>query len=528
MNQLSKYTEYSEYDFVCAQAELGKRHLYDFVRICWDTIESDKYIDGWHIQALCEYLEALWYGEIRNLVVCLPPRHSKSLISSVMFPAWGWIRNPGKRFITSSYAQVLALRDAVKTRSLVESLFFRKRWDYVKLVQDNNQKQLYYTTKGGHRFSTSVCGAVTGEGADIFSCDDPHNVLEAESVQVRSETIRWWREVVTSRLNDPKRSAKLIVAQRTNEYDLPGEMINEGYEKLVLSCEYESNHKHLFMRDPRKREGQLLWDERYSDKEIMAWKRELGSYAYAAQYQQNPVPREGGLFEFEWWQYIDLKDIPILTKVVRGWDFAGSETKHADYTASCKMGISKDGCIFILNVSRQRIKSGRIKKHIQSIINLDGKMDVVQSVPQDPGQAGKYQRSDLISTVFKGFPVKFSLESGSKETRAQALATEAEAGNVYIVRGDWNQEFIGELCSFPNGKFDDQVDSASRAYHQLMGNRKRMAMAAPQTFKNPSDTVETYGIDRPGVDIQALTTMQKKETPKQEKRKIKWASPIRY
>src|ERR1017187_4132434 len=195
------------------EAELAARSLREFVRQAWPIVEpSTPFVPGWHIDAIIDHLGAVSYGHIRNLLINVPPRHMKSLLVSVLWPAWEWTRSPARRWLFSSYAATLSIRDSVKCRRLLESPWYKARWGHVfMLTGDQNAKMRFDNNRSGYRLSTSVGGAVTGEGGDRIVCDDPHNVADVTSDAIRKSAIDWWDIAMSTRVNDPKTSAMVIV-----------------------------------------------------------------------------------------------------------------------------------------------------------------------------------------------------------------------------------------------------------------------------------------------------------------------------
>jgi hypothetical protein len=252
----------------------------------------------------------------------------KSLLVSVLWPAWEWINWPERRWLYSSYGAQLSIRDSIKCRRLVESPWYRQRWaDRFSLTSDQNTKGRFDNNRSGYRLSTSVNGAATGEGGDRIVCDDPHNVQEAESDAVRKATLDWWDVVMSTRVNDPRTSAKVVVMQRCHQQDLAGHLTEQGgWEHLVLPAEYEGPTRTttIGFADPRQEHGELLWPERFGPKEIEELKVSLGSYAAAGQLQQRPSPSGGGLFKRHWFRYWQLPGANLPPVIVR---IAG---RHAD------------------------------------------------------------------------------------------------------------------------------------------------------------------------------------------------------
>src|SRR5215472_12763100 len=212
------------------ETELASRSLREFVRQAWHVVEpSTPFVPGWHIDAIIEHLEAVTRGQIRNLLINVPPRHMKSLLVSVFWPAWEWIRHPERRWLYSSYAASLAQRDSVLCRRLIESPGYQQRWGRVfSLTSDQNTKGRFDNSRTGCRLTTSVGGAVTGEGGDRIVCDDLHNVQEAESDSIRKNTVDWFDVVMSTRVNNPKTAAKVVVMQRCHQQDLSGHLLEQG------------------------------------------------------------------------------------------------------------------------------------------------------------------------------------------------------------------------------------------------------------------------------------------------------------
>jgi hypothetical protein len=252
------------------------------------------FIPGRHIDAIIDHLEAVSYGHIRRLLINVPPRHMKSLLVSVFWPAWEWTRWPERRFLYSSYAANLSTRDSLVCRRLIESPWYRARWGHIfVLTGDQNVKTRFENNRSGYRLSTSVGGSVTGEGGDRLVCDDPHKVDEVLSDSIRTATLDWWDTVMSTRVNDPKATAMVVVMQRCHQQDLSGHLLEQGdWEHLCLPAEYEgpSRATSIGFTDWRKEPGELLWPERFGRKEIDDLKVSLGSYGAAGQLQQRPSP----------------------------------------------------------------------------------------------------------------------------------------------------------------------------------------------------------------------------------------------
>lgn len=454
--------------------KLAKKSLRHFIGQAWHVIEpGTPYQDSWHIHAICEHLEAVFRGEIRNLLINMPPRMMKSIAVSVMFPAWVWLHRPEARFLYSSYAQDLATDHSLATRRVVESEWYQERWgDRVTLVDDQNLKTRFETGQRGARIATSVGGVATGKGGDFVIADDPHNVKLAESDAVRESTLLWWDRVMSSRLNDPKRGAKVIVMQRVHDRDLAGHVLEQGgYEHLNLPMEYEEiTHVTVIgWRDPRTMPGELLAPDRVGVAEVADLKVRLGSYAYAGQYQQRPSPAEGGTFKRAWWQR--YREVPALTRVETFVDSAFKEGVANDYSVFATWGADGLNNYYLLDLWRARvefpplIQAGRdqaIKQQVRF-------MRVVPLVVEDKasGQSAIQVWSRPQPAVGGMLPalsvVSFNVPAGSsKISRAEGMAPLVEARRVFLPHdAPWVDDFIEEHARFPTGAHDDQVDCTS-------------------------------------------------------------------
>jgi len=467
--------------------ELATRGLGHFVRQAWVIVEpSTPFVPGWHIDAIVEHLEAITSGEIRNLLINVPPRHMKSLLVSVYWPAWEWIRFPERRWLYSSYAAALSTRDSVKCRRLIESPWYQQRWgDRFRLTSDQNAKSRFDNDRSGYRLSTSVGGAVTGEGGDRIVCDDPNNVNEVESDSVRKSTNDWFDVVMSTRVNDPKTAAKVVVMQRCHQQDLSGHLLEQGgWEHLRLPAEYEGPPcvTSLGWVDPRTEPGELLWPERFGTPEIEALKRTLGSYAVAGQLQQRPSPAGGGLIKRHWFRYwqprganlppvivrlpdgttisSDAIEVPYrVDEQIQSWDCTFKDLQTSDYVVGQLWG--RVGPAYLLGHQiRARMD---LPATVKAIRDLSAKNPAaIAKLIED-----KANGSAVIQMLSNEIPGLLPVNpEGGKVARAAAVSPLIEAGNVYLphpLSAPWVNDFIEECAAFPNGAHDDQVDAMTQA-----------------------------------------------------------------
>jgi len=457
------------------EAELCRRSVLYFAQTFWPVLEPGrKLVTGWPIEAIAEHLEAVTRGEIRKLLITVPPGSMKSLLTRAFWPTWSWVSQPSLRYIGASYAEALAARDNRRAKMIVESPLYQRLFPRVRLSDDQAQKVNFANTETGSMMATSVRGRATGERGDVFVIDDPHNVLEAESEAIRGETLQWFREVVPSRVNDLDRSAFVTIMQRVHHEDVAAAAIEQGYEHLLIPMHYDparSRTTSIGWTDPRTEPGTLMWEARFSAKAVQELETTLGIYAASAQLEQRPTPREGGLFKVDKIKTLDA--VPQGEEIVwcRAWDLAATDGEGA-YTAGVLVGWRVAARrVIVAGVRRERVGPEGVRKLVEDTAGIDGD-DVPISIPQDPGQAGKAQARDFTVRL-AGYRVRIEPQTGSKETRAEPLAAQVEAGNVDVVTGTWNKDFIEELRHFPRGVYKDQVDAASSAFNAVAPKRQK-------------------------------------------------------
>ena len=335
---------------IAEDAALRSSNLRLFVEAAWLVVEpATVFASNWHIDAICDYLQAASRGEIDRLLINVPPRHMKSLTVSVFWPAWIWTWAPHTRFLTASYGAGLAERDAIRSRDLLRSAWYRERWPELELKGDVNRTNRYENTQTGYRVATGVGGEATGEGGDVIIIDDPHKLEEALSDSARARVIDWHDGTLASRLNDPKTGVEVVVMQRLHERDLSGHLLERGgFTHLCLPARYERQHPFVWPDDPRTREGELLWPDHIPDAELTRIEQTMGSFRGAGQLQQRPAALEGELLKRGWWrfynpEYLNLEKIAMLprfTRIVSSWDTAFEDKTTSDYVVGQVWGLA--------------------------------------------------------------------------------------------------------------------------------------------------------------------------------------------
>lgn len=456
-------------------AELERRDssnsLAAYIKAAWPLIEpKHPFIPGWHIDAIAEHLEAVYAGEIRNLLINIPPRHAKSTIISVAFPSWVWSKRPEFKFLYGSHAFSLSKRDSVKCRNVIQSQWYRDTFNIKwNLAEDQNEKMRFDNTEGGSRISTSVGSSVIGEGGDILVLDDPHSPKSVRSEVQRHSELDWVDQEFFTRINDPKTVAKIIIMQRLDERDASAHVLAQGdWEHLMLPAQFEPERKCVTVlgwEDPRKEKDEPLWPERFGEPELLNVKKGMGSKAWAGQGQQRPAPSEGNIFKREWWKW--YKESPdqlretmqfIGLSVDLSFD-EGANASFAVFQTWGRRGADK----FLL---------GRIKAQVgfnQQLVMFKG--EVGKWRPHAKWVEKKANGAALISVVQREIPGVIAVEPrGSKVARAEAISPQVEAGNVFLPDpsiAPWISDYVEELATFPNAAYDDDVDATSQALLKL-------------------------------------------------------------
>ena len=415
-----------------------------------------------HHVKIFDALERVFRGECKRLIINIPPRYSKTEIVKC-FMAWAMGHAPDSEFIYTSYSSRLAAASSWDVRGMVQNPEYQAVFPGVQLMDDSKARDEWRTKSGGVMYAVGSGGTITGYGAgklrDGFGgailIDDPHKADEARSDVMRANVIDWFQNTLESRKNSPE-TPIILIMQRLHENDLAGWLLEGGngeqWEHLCLSVWNDDDTP--------------LWPEKH-DADTLRAMEAAAPYVFAGQYRQKPAPPGGGMFKPDLITIVD--NLPGRLEMVRGWDLAATVETHGkkpDWTAGVLLGRDEIGRFFICDVRRLRGSPLDVELAITSAAALDG-YDVAISGPQDPGQAGKAQAFAFVQRL-AGYDVEFTPETGSKTTRAAPLASQVEAGNVFMLRADWNREYIEELRMFPNGTHDDQVDASSRAFHRLL------------------------------------------------------------
>jgi predicted phage terminase large subunit-like protein len=462
------------------ERDLCARSLSHFVQRAWRHIIPDPYQHNWHIDAVCEHLEAVANGQINRLLVNVPPGTSKSTLIGVMYPAWLWgpRGNPGHRYIGAAHEQGLAVRDNRMMRALVTSEWYQRHWP-IKMTGDQNEKLYFENEARGFRQACAVA-SMTGRRGHTIAWDDPLSPEKAHSDTARDTAIRILSETVPTRLNNPDKSAIIVVMQRLHENDPSGHILSQelGYEHLCIPMEFEPEAARITSigwSDPRKVAGELLDPNRFPPHVIERDKKAMGSYAWAGQMQQRPSPAGGGLFRGDWWQYLDAPP-PIQWRAIYA-DTAQKTKEQNDYTVFQCWGRTATGQAILLDMVRGKFEAPELLERARQFW-------AKHSTVQGQGALRAFKIEDKVSGTGliqqlkrEGKPVLPIQRATDKLTRAYDAAPYIESGNVILLRSVPHlSDMLAEASAFPNGAHDDTLDPMMDAIADMMtgGNGPRV------------------------------------------------------
>lgn len=402
-----------------------------------------------------EYLARVTVGEIKKLLIFTAPRHGKTEQNTVRYAAYRIEREPSCRVIVGAYSQFLSNKFSRKIRRIVETRLM--------LSKDRTAVEDWETPGGGGVRSIGVGAGVTGVGGNLILIDDPvKSREEAESETYRNRVWDWYTDDLYTRL-EPS-GAIVLTMTRWHHDDLAGRILesDDGPNWTVVNLPAEAEENDPLGRMP----GEALCPERFDENALASIKNVLGPSSYLSLYQQRPTAGGGNFLKAEWFQIVD--SFPADARQVRHWDMAATEEKKGkdpDYTAGARLAI-KDGITWIVDIQRDRLSPQGVEQLVKQTAELDGR-GITVSMEQEGGSAGVANVDYYRRQVLLGWDFAADRPTGEKQVRAKPFASQAEAGNVRMVRGAWNRAFLEEAIQFPFGKHDDQIDAVSGAFNKL-------------------------------------------------------------
>ncbi|MGH8709723.1 MAG: phage terminase large subunit [Burkholderiales bacterium] len=466
-------------------AEACCRSLGFFVRKAWSVLEpeSQPYQHNWHIDAICEHLEAVAKGEITRLIINVPPGAGKSIITNVFFPAWEWGPRgmPWIRVICASYASALTTRDSLKMRSLITSDWYQSMWQ-VKLTGDQNLKTWYQNDKTGFR-QASPLASMTGHRGDRIILDDPQSVEMSYSKVETEKSIRIFRETVQHRLNNQATSAIIIIMQRLSTQDITATAleIDSGFVHLKIPMEYQpatTIGTRIGWTDPRETENELFFPLRFPRDAVEKAKTSLGRYGAASQFQMDPIPLGGRLINTAGFGFFRVH--PRLRYRVIYADTAQKAAEHNDYSVFLCAGLGDDGKVYLLDLIRAKWEAPELDRQARAFwakhrAIVDITMGSLRAMRIEDAASG----TGLIQ-AFRKIPPLIPVDPITRHKDKLTRFTDAlpwiDAGFVRLPEGaSWVSDFLREcqeLTPTDSHPHDDQCDVLADAISDMLGNNK--------------------------------------------------------
>lgn len=449
----------SKADLLAVERELCRRSLAEFAKRAWHVLEPGTPLKwGWALDAICTHLEAVTEGQIKRLLMNVPPGSMKSLLTGVIWPAWEWGPRDMQemRFVGTAHSQDLAIRDNMKCRRLIQSEWYSSLWN-VSLMGDQNAKTKFENSRTGFRQASSFEG-ITGYRGDRVILDDPHSVSNANSAAQLASDVRLFREALPSRVNNED-SAIVIVMQRLNEADVSAEAIKLGYVHLCIPMRFEPARMcqtSIGWKDPRTQTGELMFPERFGEAQVQELERTLGTYGTAGQLQQRPAPRGGGLLTESWFKYYGA--LPSLEFRFITADTAQKTGQENDYSVFQCWGRARTGHAVLIDQIRGKWEAPELLEKGRAFWVRH--RDQAGSALRGMYVEDKVSGTGLIQTLRReAIPVIPIQRNKDKVSRAYDAAPFIEAGNVLLpLDRPFADDLVAEAIVFPSGAHDDQLD----------------------------------------------------------------------
>ncbi len=419
---------------------------------CFVTVNpGTKYLYNWHIKRIAEYLHSCENSEINRLIINIPPRYLKSFIVNVAWPAWLLGQDPTRRIISASYSNGLSIKHSLDCRAIIESEWYQELFPETRLTSDQNEKNKFMTTMRGFRLATSTGGTLTGEGGNFLILDDPNNPSHIMSKSIRDEVLRWYEQVFSTRLDDRNKGVIVLIMQRLHQEDLTGHLLEKKDVWNLLKL-------------PAIDRDNILQAERQSLKELERTKAEMGSFAFSAQYLQNPLAVESGMVKPDWMRYYSEAPIQLKT-ITQSWDTAIKTGKDNDYSVCTTWGESHNA-YYLLDMVRLKAEYPQLKR---TIIFPYEKWKPERILMEDKASGQSLIQELRAESKLPVIAVKVNQD---KVSRFASVTPLFEAGKIFFpTKCSFLADLEVEIFSFPESPHDDQIDSISQ-YLNWVRNEK--------------------------------------------------------
>lgn len=425
---------------------------------------GNNYIDNWHIDLICDLLSEVNAGNIKRLIINIPPRYLKSICCSIAWPAWILGHNPNKKIIACSYSQIISEKNALAHRNLSYEPWYQDLFPHFELCHDQNTKNKFQTIEHGFRFSTTMGGSLTGEGGDLIIVDDPQNPMLINCEYYQKYSIEWFEQVLLTRLNDKRDGAIVIVMHRLHNNDLTGYLLRK-YDKKTwyhLNLSALNNKKTIKINDYLYKKNHVLHSERENKKDLQKIKNEIGIYNFEAQYQQNPLQKNNNYINVEKIAHYD--ELPKQDfEIWQSWDTANSDGKNNDYSV-CSTWLMHEKKFYLINILRRKLQYQTLKN---TVIEHFQQWNVSKILIEN-----KASGQQIIQELSKQLPIiTINPSKINKIGRFMRIIHLFENDKIFFPqKAKWLDNFMQELIDFPHSKHDDQIDSLTQFLNYQLDN----------------------------------------------------------
>jgi predicted phage terminase large subunit-like protein len=428
----------------------AKDSFMEYIRYIWPG-----FIEGDHHRLIAEKLTRVAKGELKRLIVNMPPRHTKSEFASIYFPSWAMGLKPDMKIMQTTHTADLSINFGRKVRNLMDSDEYSKIFGEVSLASDSKSAGKWQTNKGGEYFAAGVGGAIAGRGADLLIIDDPHSEQDAMSINLLDSCYEWYTSGPRQRLQPG--GAIVIVMTRWNTADLTGRLLNRQTESH--SDQWEVVELPAIFEDS----GNVLWPEFWKKEELESVKASIPVSKWNAQYQQNPTSEEGAIIKRDWWQLWEHDEPPNCHYVIQSYDTAFSKKETADYSAITTWGVFQPtegggDAIVLLDAQKGRWDFPELKAIAQEQYS-EYQPDMVLIEAQASGTPLTHELRAMGIPVVNYRPSR----GNDKMSRVHAVSPVFEAGMVWAPDRVFADEVIEECAAFPFAPHDDYVDTTTQA-----------------------------------------------------------------
>lgn len=467
------------------EREIYKKSLYEFYKVAFCQLHPGlDYDENWHAEYICDILQAETERVIakkpreKDIIINVPPRSSKSLIVTVIWPVWSWTLDPTLKFLRCSYSDTIATILSRQSKDLITSNWFQRLYSYkLKLRPDLSGAGHFGNTLTGFMYAFGLDGTVTGIGGDFIIADDPQNPKKANSEIERASTIIRWNETISNRLNQLEIGGRVIVMQRLHEQDIVGYLLNpktgrpDDIRHICIPAEYDVK----LVKPPELKEfyhqGRYFWNSRFSEK-VLSSERKKGTLYYAGQFQQTPVPPEGNLFKRKWFDIVDAEMVvrsitenPIHFFVDTA--YTEDETEKNDPSGILAV-FFKDNYIYVVNFIEVWMEFPDFIRFLKEYVMVNGYTSH-SGIFVEPKASGKsvVQQMKEVSQL-NVMEIEGEYLRDDKVTRANGISPIAQARRFKVIKGPWNDAYITQLTSFPKATHDEAVDVTVYAANYLI------------------------------------------------------------